>query len=218
MGIIYNPHIEEKELYKDYNMTVYGKVNRYEWTIYNDRESENCYITLKITDAEGNDIININLGNNAIMERVFNNTIDNFLYWIKAEEPTQRQIEEQIFRSLCQSDSIFNHYMMNRKLNDKRKAEEEKRTVERQQQEKKNRAIIETYCKENGLFFYIGYDEVIILKATTNNSRSMLADAQRNNNTDKIQMLVSWVEKYPNNNDVKIVKRGSMEEILQYIE
>lgn len=217
MGIIYNPHTEEKELYTAYNMTVYGKINRYEWTIYSNRAAENCYITLRITDTEGNNIININMGNNAIMESVFHDTIDNFLYWIKTEKPTRIQIENQIFCSLCQSDSIFNHRMMNRKMNDKRKEEEEKRTFEHQEQEKKSRITIETYCKEKGLFFYVGYDEVVIIKALTNECRRLLAEEQRRNNTDKIKSIIDFIEKYPCNHDGKIVKRGTMEDIVDWI-
>lgn len=216
MGIIYNPYVEEKKLYEAYDLTVYGKVNRYEWTIYADRPTENCYITLRIADANGNNIIDVNMGNNAIMERNFNDTIDNFLYWIISENPEISQIEEQIYRSLCQTDSIFNHLMANRKMRDRREAEERKRAEERKEMERAVVSQLEEYCKENGFFFHID-DIVTIVKALTNNSRSLLAEAQRNRNAEKMKQYIDFMEKYPENHDAKIVKRGSMEEMLKWI-
>ena len=55
MGIIYDGNVEEKKLYTAYGLTVYGKINRYVWTIHDGKEDE-CIITLRITDSNGNNI------------------------------------------------------------------------------------------------------------------------------------------------------------------
>lgn len=52
MGIIYNVNVEEKELYSAYGMTVYGKENDYDWSIYQDSTRKKCYISLRINNGE----------------------------------------------------------------------------------------------------------------------------------------------------------------------
>lgn len=214
MGIIYNPYTKEKELYNAYNMTVYGKINRFEWSIYTDRPTENCYITLRIADSNGNDLLNINLGNNAILERTFKETIDNFLYWIKSEEPTTRKLESQVFESLCKSDSIFNHRMEMRKFKERKEAEERKRMEEMRKMENEALAAIDAYCKDNGFFFHNEYGEITILKALTNESRHLISQYSKN---EKIKDIIDYIEKYPSQNDARIVVHGTMEEVLKRI-
>ena len=48
------------------------------------------------------------MGNNVILERVFERTIDNFLYWIDKEFPFDNMIEEMAFRALTRFDTLFN--------------------------------------------------------------------------------------------------------------
>ena len=48
MGIMYNENVEENKLYKAYGITVYGKVNKYSWSIYPDKADEDCIIFLRL--------------------------------------------------------------------------------------------------------------------------------------------------------------------------
>ena len=125
MGIIYDGNVEEKKLYKAYGLTVYGKINRYVWTIHNGKEDE-CIITLRISDSTGNNILDLYLGNHCVMYDTFDRTIDNFLYWINTENPDTEQIKKQVYESLCQADCWFNDRIRTRKFNDQREEEERK--------------------------------------------------------------------------------------------
>lgn len=214
MGLILNNNVEESKIMSAYGLTVYGKINRYVWTI-SDRAEENALITIRIADAEGNDIFNMNIGNNVILQSRIDDTMDNFLYWIAKDHPDKYDIEKQVFKSLCASNCLFNHSIRQRKQNEKRKEEETQRIVERQAMEEKQIATITDYCKNKGLFFYISYGEVIILKATNNHDRYILAEAQKDD--DKMLMVIDFIEKYPDNNGIKIVKQDTIENIINYI-
>lgn len=220
MGIIYNSNVKEKELYSAYGMTVYGKENDYDWTIYPDRPREKCYISLRITNTingNENDIINVILGNRCIFKENFDRTIDNFLYWIEKDMPFDDAIENAVFKSLACTDSIFNHLIEQRKRKEKQEKEQRKRIEEREKKERAAVVEIENYCKEKGLFFYNSYEESIVLKATTNNVRSQIAETVRQNDMDRMKMYVDFAMKYPNNNDLRIVASGTIEEVLQYV-
>ena len=214
MGLILNNNVEESKIYSAYGLTVYGKVNRYVWTIDNNRE-ENALTTIRIVDATGNDVFSMYMGNRCIFQCRIDDTMDNFLYWIAKDQPDAYTIENQVFKSLCQADSLFNHSIFNRKQKEKRRAEETQRIAERQAMEEKQIAIITDYCKSKGLFFYISYGEVIILKATNNHDRYILAEAQKDD--DKMLMVIDFIEKYPDNNGIKIVKQDTIENIINYI-
>ena len=86
MGVIYKSN-EEKELYSAYGITVFGKVNEYEWTIYPDRKNEECLTSLRITGKNGNNLYDRSLGNRCIFKDNFDRTIDNVLYWIDRDCP-----------------------------------------------------------------------------------------------------------------------------------
>ena len=77
MGLILNNNVEETKIMSAYGLTVYGKINRYVWTI-SDRAEENALITIRIADAEGNDIFSMNMGNNVILQSRIDDTMDNF--------------------------------------------------------------------------------------------------------------------------------------------
>ena len=166
MGIIYDGNVEEKKLYKAYGLTAYGKINRYVWTIHNNKEDE-CIITLRIVDSIGNNLLNLYLGNVCIMYDTFDRTIDNFLYWIVSENPDAEQIEKQVFESLCQSDCWFNDRIRMRKFNDQRKEEEQKRIEEQKQKERAALDILKlqkkllVVQKKIQLNWRNGYNEII---------------------------------------------------------
>ena len=212
MGLILNNNVEESKIYSAYGLTVYGKINRYVWTI-SDRAEENALITIRIIDAEGNDIFSMNMGNNVILQCRIDDTMDNFLYWIATDHPDKYDIEKQVFKSLCASNCLFNHSIRQRKQNEKRKEEEAQRIAERQAMEEKQVATITDYCKSKGLFFYQDYTEGYLLKAHTETALNMLTKA------DKKQMdyIIDFAQKHPDNKDVAIVKHDTMENILKYI-
>ncbi len=111
MGVLWNREAPEKKVYSAYGMTVYGKVNTYQWNIFAGNPVEKCLISLRIvreSTTESQEILNISMGNNVILERVFERTIDNFLYWIVKEFPFDNMIEEMAFRALTRFDTLFN--------------------------------------------------------------------------------------------------------------
>ena len=212
MGLILNNNVEETKIMSAYGLTLYGKINRYIWTI-SDRAEENALITIRIIDAEGNDIFSMNMGNNVILQSRIDDTMDNFLYWIAKDHPDKYDIEKQVFKSLCASNCLFNHSIRQRKQNEKRKEEETQRIAERQAMEEKQIATITDYCNRKGLFFYQDYSEFYLLKAHTETALNMITTA------DKKQMdyIIDFAQKHPDNKDVQIVKHDTMENILKYI-
>ena len=212
MGLILDNNVEESKIMSAYGLTVYGKINRYIWTI-SDRAEEKALITIRIADAEGNDIFSMQIGNRCIFQSRIDDTMDNFLYWIAKDQPDAYDIEKQIFKSLCASNCLFNHSIRQRKQQGKREEEEAQRIAERQAEEKKQIDSIKDYCSRKKLFFYQNYSEVYLLKAHTGKASNMLKTA------DKKQMdyIIDFVQKHPDNKDVSIVKHDTMENILKYI-
>ena len=212
MGLILNNNVEESKIYSAYGLTVYGKINRYIWTMDNNKE-EKALITIRIADAEGNNIFDMNMGNNVILQSRIDDTLDNFLYWIAKDHPDKYDIEKQIFKSLCASNCLFNHSIRQRKQNEKRKEEEAQRIAERQAMEEKQIATITDYCKSKGLFFYQDYSECYLLKAHTETALNMITTA------DKKQMdyIIDFAQKHPDNKDISIVKHDTIENILNHI-
>ena len=217
MGLILNNNVEETKIMQAYGLTVYGKINRYVWTLEGNKE-ENALINIIIVEDADNELLfSMQMGNRCILQSRIDDTMDNFLYWIATEKPDTYSSEKQVYKSLCQSDSLFNH-LIRQKKDRQRKADEERQHIEETQ--RKERAAVDSikaYCKGKGLFYYIGYNEVVLIKATNNNDRKMIAEAQRKDDTEKLKMIMDFIRKYPDNNNLKVVYSGSMEEILQYI-
>ena len=212
MGIIYNGNVEEKKLYKAYGLTVYGKINRYVWTIYNGKEDE-CIITLRIANNDGNNLLDMYLGNNCIMYDAFDRTIDNFLYWINTENPDTEQIKKQVFESLCKSDCWFNDRIRTRKFNAEREEDNRKRIEE--QKKKKQAALdkIKEYCRKKDLIFYYDGWTVYLLKALNTKGRELVNQAIEEKNHDYMISYIQFAEKHPNNKDLHIIQSGTIQEI-----
>ena len=102
MGLLYLKN-EEKQLYSAYGLTVYGRQDRYEWTIYNNKPDENVYTSLRI-ERNGEKIYNRNLGNRCIFEENFNRTIDNFLWWIDKDNPDAYDIDNAVIKDFLVED------------------------------------------------------------------------------------------------------------------
>lgn len=216
MGIIFNNNVEEKELYSAYGLTVYGKENDYDWTIYPDRPREKCYISLRINDGT-NDIINLTLGNRCIFKENFDRTIDNFLYWIKNDLPSNYIIENAVFKSLTCADSIFNHIIEQRKYREHQEEEQQKRIEEREKKE--HAAIVEIidYCTKHGFFSYEKYGEIIIVKPLHDKAKKMVKSAIDQCNTERMEMYIDFAMKHSENNDLRIVVSGTIEEVLDFV-
>lgn len=126
MGVVWNRKVPEQQLYSAYGMTVYGKINTFQWSIFSGNPVERCLISLRIvleSATESKEILNISMGNNVILERVFERTIDNFLYWIAKELPFDDEIEEAVFRVLTKFSTVFNSNMERRKWKEKKQKE-----------------------------------------------------------------------------------------------
>lgn len=102
MGLLYLKN-EEKQLYSAYGLTIYGRQDRYEWTIYNNKPDENVYTSLRI-ERNGEKIYNRNLGNRCIFEENFNRTIDNFLWWIDKDNPDACDIDNAVIKDFLVED------------------------------------------------------------------------------------------------------------------
>lgn len=219
MGIIYNSNVEEKELYSAYGMTVYGKENDYDWSIYPDRPREKCYISLRINDGT-NDIININLGNRYIFKENFDRTIDNFLYWIENDVPSDYIIENAVFKSLTCADSIFNYRMEKRKRKERQEEEQRKRIAEREKKERVAVVEITDYCKKNGYIFYNDYEKAFILDYLTENVKEMINETMRLDKQlerQRMENFIQFVKDHPENKELRIVASGTIEEVLEFV-
>lgn len=211
MGIIYNNSVEESKIYQAYGLTVYGKVNRYEWTISN--KIENVLNTIRIVDTSGNDIFSMYMGNRYIFQSRIDDTLDNFLWWIVEDKPDNYSIENQIYKSLCANNPLFNHNIWQRKKKWEREENEIKRIAEREAMGSANKEKIKVFCKGKELFPYFTYDHAFIIKPHNKKVKSLLelADDKR------MESLIDFIKQYPENKDAHIVKDGSIAEILDYI-
>lgn len=212
MGIIYDGNVEEKKLYKAYGLTVYGKINRYVWTIHNGKEDE-CIITLRIADSDGNNLLDMYLGNNCSMYDTFDRTIDNVLYWISTENPDVEQIKKQVYQSLCQSDCWFNHRIQTRKFNAKREEEERKRIEEQKRKEQDALDKIKEYCRKKDVIFYYDGCTAYLLKALNTKGRKLVDQAIEEKNHDYMESYIQFAKKYPDNKDLRIIQSGTIQEI-----
>lgn len=212
MGIIYDGNVEEKKLYKAYGLTVYGKINRYVWTIHNGKEDE-CIITLRIADSAGNNVFDMYLGNNCIMYDTFDRTIDNFLYWINTENPEKYTIEKQVFRSLCQSDCFFNHRITSRKFKERQQEEIQRKIEEREEKKQATLDKIKEYCRKKNLIFYYDGWKVYLLKTSCDAATSLVNQAIAEKNHTDMERYIQFAEKYPDNKDLHIIQSGTIQEI-----
>lgn len=215
MGIIYDGNVEEKKLYNAYGLTVYGKINRYVWTIHNGKEDE-CIITLRIADSDGNNILDLYLGNVCIMYDTFDRTIDNFLYWISMENPDAEQIEKQVYQSLCQSDCWFNHRIQTRKFNARREEEERRRIEEQKEKEQAVLDKIKEYCRKKNLIFYYDGWNIYLLKVLNDKALESINRAIEKHDDKMMEKYIQFAKEYsdnPRNKDLKIVQSGTIQEI-----
>lgn len=211
MGVIYRNN-EEKELYSAYGMTVFGKVNEYEWTIYPDRKNEECLTSLRIEGENGNNLYDRSLGNRCIFKDNFDRTIDNVLYWIDRDCPDILDIENVVENNLCSSGSIFNHLINNRKMKEKMELERAKQYEEKRKifEEKANK--VHKICNKKKYFCRMYRDDsCIVLNPLNEKSRQILSS---NDSYDAMLMYKDFAIKNPGNKDVKFIFDGTFDEFL----
>lgn len=211
MGLIYTEN-KEKELYAAYDMTVYGKENKYNWTIYPDKPTETVYTTLRI-EKNGEDIVNVVVGNRCIFEKVFLRTIDNFLYWIDKDDPDSYSIEKAVFKSLCEANSLFNYNIENRKRQEQKDLEYEARREAIIAEEERKLEEIRDYCNKKKLVFKKYYEKMYLIKIMDENVREMITGADK----DKLKWLVDFMHEHPDNAQAIIVIEGELDEVMDKI-
>jgi hypothetical protein len=213
MGIIFDYKVEETQIMSAYGLIVYGKINKYDWMGINNYGMENALVTFRIVDNSGNDIFYMNMGNNCILQCRIDDTLDNFLWWIVKDHPDKYTIENQVYKSLCKSDCLFNYSISNRKAELRRVKEEKKRIEEAEKIQQENKDRIVSYCDKKGLISLIDYDDVYIIKTHTEKAYNMLKTC----NMANMRKYIAFMKNYPENADAFIMKSGTMEEILDYI-
>lgn len=209
MGLVYLKN-EEKRIYEAYGMTVYGKQDRYTWSIYPDKPDENVFTMLRI-EKDGNNLLDIQLGNRCIFEENFNRTIDNFLWWIEKDKPDSYSIENAVFKNLCETNSLFNHLIGNRKRKEKAEADEITRVAAIREEKEKQKETIKDYCKKKGYVFKETYKKSYLIKPLNEKAKTVIESAE-----EKVfDSLVEFMTEHPNNTDAVIVMSGSVEELLE---
>lgn len=211
MGTIHNHEVEEKKLYSAYGFTVYGKINSYKWTIAD--RIEHYLATIRITDSSGKNLIDLYLGNRYIFMENFNDTIDNFLYWIKEREPDAYTIEEQVFKSLCACDSLFNYSMKNLKRKHRKEAEERKRAEEAEQQKLEMLEEIRAYCESNGLLLYRDFEEVYLIQVNEKHKNTL----RHAITSGKVQPYIKYALENPDNKDIHIIASGYLADVYNSV-
>lgn len=206
-----NHEVEETKLYSAYGFTAYGKINSYKWTIAD--RIEHYLATIRITDSSGKNLIDLYLGNRYIFMENFNDTIDNFLYWIKEREPDTYTIEEQVFKSLCVCDSLFNYNMKNLKRKHKKEAEERQRAEDREKQKMEMLEEIRAYCEANGLLLYRDFEEVYIIQVNEKH-KNMLRHAITSGH---VQPYIKYALENPDNKDIHIVVNGYLADVYNSV-
>ena len=213
MGLILNNNVQETKILNAYGLTVYGKINRYVWTLEGNKEENALINIIIVSDAYNELLFSMQMGNRCIFQSRIDDTMDNFLYWIATEKPDTYSIEKQVYKSLCQSDSLFNH-LIRQKKDRQRKADAERQHMEEAQ--KKERAAVDsitTYATEKGLIPCFTYEKVYLIKALTETAGNVLKTADNK----QMEGLLQFMESHPDNTDAMIIASGRMEEILQYI-
>ena len=211
MGLVYLKN-EEKRIYEAYGMTVYGKQDRYTWSIYPDKPDENVYTSLRI-ERDGKNILDIRLGNRCIFEENFNRTIDNFLWWIEKDKPNSYDIEHTVFKSLTQADSLFNHLIGNRKRKEQAEINEKARVEAIKEEKQRQIDLIKQYCKKENFLFKQYYEKAYLIKLYNENVRQMIENAD----DKQFEGLRDFMNEHPDNKDAVIVMNGDIEDIVKQI-
>lgn len=73
------------------------------------------------------------------------------------------------------------------------------------------------YCAEYGFFSYEKYGEIIILNPLHNKAKEMIKSAINQCNTKRMEMYIDFAMKHSENNDLRIVASGTIEEVFGFV-
>ena len=215
MGIVYLKE-KEKKIYEMFGISVYGKVDRYTWSIYPDKPDEDCLTQIRF-EQNGNDIYSTYLGNNCIFMENFNRTIDNFLWWIVNDMPDGYYIEKQVFKSLTAADSLFNHKIGLRRKNEAKKKAEEERVANLQSEWERKVTFMENVCSKCGWLLYTNkiWESCTIFKTKTDIGRHFLDELIYDDDKKRIDGIVDFINKNPQNPDAELIMVGTIDEAIE---
>lgn len=221
MGLVYSfSETKEEKLYEAYGMTVYGNVNKYEWSIYPDRPDEEVYTSIRI-EKDGEDIANENLGNRCIFKEVFERTIDNFLWWLDQAKPDPYDVERMILKSLCENNSLFNYRIESRKQKMLEKYRENEHAEKRKIQMKELFHQLQSICdKKKWLIYRHGdypYCDCYIFKAKNKLAKEYVSYTIAENNYQKIKIFTDFAKEHPDNTDIELIASGYIEDVVNML-
>ena len=202
----------EKELYSAYGMTVYGETELYGWTIYDNKPNERVIISLRIVRNK-KDFYKQYLGNRCIFEENFNRTIDNFLWWIDKDNPDAYDIDNAVIKDLCETNSLFNHLIGNRKRKEQAEVNEKARAKAIREEEQRQIDLIKQYCEKKNLLFKQYYENVYLIKLHNKDVRQMIENADN----EQFEGMRDFMNEHPDNKDAVIVMNGNIEDIARQI-
>ena len=131
--------------------------------------------------------------------------------------PFDDVIENAVFKSLACTDSIFNHFIEQRKRKEKQEKEQRKRIEEREKKERAAVVEIIDYCTKHGFFSYEKHGEIIILNPLHDKAKKMVKNVIDQYNTERMEMYIDFAMKHSENNDLRIVASGTIEEVLDFV-
>ena len=85
----------------------------------------------------------------------------------------------------------------------------------KEREAKKQEALdhIKEHCRKKDLIFYYDGWMVYLLKALDAKGKELVNQAIEEKNHEYMESYIQFAEKYPENNDLRIVQRGKIEEI-----
>ena len=153
------------------------------------------------------------MGNRCVFDSVFQRTIDNFLYWIVKDNPGDYDLENAVFKDLCQSNSLFNYGIENRKRREQKELENKKRSEASEAEEQRKVSVIQKWCEEKGHMFKQTWKSNYVINILNEKATEMfeIADA------DRMEGLIQFIQNNPENTDARLVMYGELEEIYEKI-
>lgn len=206
--IIDNKDAKQELLYTAYGFTVYGIVADYEWTYDGSGRREKCLTSISINDSDNKELCNRNLGNNCIFMRIFNENIDNILWYLNKENITDSWIinNDIVQKILISNNSVLPYQIKQRRDREQREEQNNKQIAERQAVENENRKAIQNYCDKKKLYCKFIYNDLYVFKI--NKDVEKVTELLNNADSKHMDSYIDYATKYPNN-ELTIVYIGT---------
>ena len=137
---------------------------------------------------------------------------DQIDYSSRLRNPDSYSIENAVFKNLCETNSLFNHLVGNRKRKEKAKADEIARVAAIREERENQKETIKDYCKKKGYLFKETYKKSYLIKPLNEKSKTVIENAEEK----AFDSLVEFMTEHPDNTDAVIVMSGSVEELLEW--